>query len=54
MKKKVLVFIASALLWSSVQLAQAFVLNYQYGGDLDLQSQSLSAFLRNILLVLGS
>jgi hypothetical protein len=43
MKKKALLFIVLALLLFSVQLAQAFLLNYQYAGDLDLQSQSLSA-----------
>ena len=43
MKKKALLFIVLALLLFSVQLAQAFLLNYQYDGDLNLQSQSLSA-----------
>jgi hypothetical protein len=43
MKKKVIVFIALALLWSYGQLAQAFVLNYQYDGDLILSGQSLVA-----------
>jgi hypothetical protein len=54
MKKKVLVFIASALLWSSAQLAQAFVLNYQYGGDLDLKGQSFSATFTQYPVVSGA